>query len=420
MTQTSLQGDLRKWLLIIVAIFGVSGTLISFALAYFHAKDLQDDVLKQIATWLRPGNNFDTQSLPYDFDDEHIIIQPLAAKRPLRLPTKLKPGFHNVDTRHDTWRVLVVEHLDQRYVIAQQTEVREELAVGSALTSALPLLFLSVALFIGLHIIIRRQLRPINLLAHELNQRDSKDLTHLRTDNVPMEIKPFIDAINRLLVRVEQNIKRQQRFIADAAHELRTPVAGLSILAENFQNNNQADITLLQTGLNRLQTLVEQLLNLARLQADTPEQVKTVYANEVLQEVIISLFPLADKKDLDLGVTQNDTLKIADGDNNLWKIFQNAISNAIRYTPEGGSINVALFEKDNHMVFRVEDSGPGIDPETLEHVFEPFHRGRSHANVSNGLGLAICQQIAERNNASLSIENRKNGGVRFLYKQALG
>lgn len=419
MKQTSLQGDLRKWLLIIVAIFGVSGTLISFALAYFHAKDLQDDVLKQIATWLRPGNNIDTQSLPYDFDDEHIIIQPLAAKRPLRLPKKLKPGFHNVDTRHDTWRVLVVKHLDQHYVIAQQTEVREELAVGSALTSALPLLFLSVALFIGLHIIIRRQLRPINLLAQELNQRDSNELTHLRTDNVPMEIKPFIEAINRLLVRVEQNIKRQQRFIADAAHELRTPVAGLSILAENFQNSKQADITLLQNGLNRLQTLVEQLLNLARLQADTPEQIKTVYANEVLQEVIISLFPLADQKELDLGVTQNEAIKMTDGDNSLWKIFQNAISNAIRYTPEGGSVNIALFKEDRHMVFQVEDSGPGIDPETLEHVFEPFHRGRSHANVSNGLGLAICQQIAQRNNASLSIQNRKNGGARFLYKQAL-
>ena len=368
---------------------------------------------------MRAGTNIETRSLLYDFDDEHIIIQPLDAERPLRLSVDLRAGFNNVKARDERWRVLVVEHRGQRYAIAQQTELREELAFGSAMTSALPMLFLSLALYVGLHVIIRRQLRPINRLAREVNDRDSNDLTHLQADEVPEEIRPFVDAINQLLVRVEQSVARQKRFIADAAHELRTPIAGLGLLAENFRDSRQEEARLLQKGLNRLQTLVEQLLNLARLQADTPQRVKRVAANEVLQEVVVSLHPLADRKKQDLGVTRNEAIQIDDRDESLWQIFQNSIGNAIRYTPEGGSINVALFEENRALVFQVEDTGPGIPPETLATVFEPFHRGRSHANESNGLGLAICQQIAERNNASITLENREGGGTRFVYRELL-
>ena len=419
MKQTSLQGDLGKWLLIFVAVFGVTGTLISFALAYAEAKDLQDDFLEQIGAWLRAGNTIETRSLLYDFDDEHIIIQPLAAERPLRLPSDLKPGFNNVDGHDDPWRVLVVEHRGQRYAIAQQTELREELAFSSALTSALPMLLLSLALYIGLRVIVRRQLRPLQRLAREVNDRDNDDLTHLRSDEIPQEIVPLVDAINRLLVRVEQSFARQKRFIADAAHELRTPIAGLSLMAENFRTSQEREAQLLQKGLNRLQTLVEQLLNLARLQADTPHREKLVAANEVLREVVISLHPLADLKKQDLGVTRNDTIQILDRDESLWQIFQNSIGNAIRYTPEGGSINIALFEENGALVFQVEDTGPGIPPDSLSTVFEPFHRGRSHANESNGLGLAICKQIADRNGGSIFLENRESGGARFVYKEYL-
>lgn len=419
MRERSLQGELRKWLLIIVAVFGIVGTLISFTLAYFHAKDLQDDFLEQIGSWIRAGNTIDTQSLPSDFDDEQIIIQPVAANRPLRLPTGLNPGFHNLDGERDPWRILIIEHRGGRFAIAQQTELREEIAFGSALTSALPFLFLSASLFVGLRIIFRRQLRPINRLAQELNHRDSNDLTRLDVDQVPEEITLFVNAINQLLVRVEQSIKRQQRFIADAAHELRTPVAGLSLLAENHQNNERSDTSLFKTGLYRLQTLVEQLLNLARLQADTPSQEKDLSANELLREVVVSLHPLADNKNQDLGVTRNEAIQIIDRDNGLWHVFQNAISNAIRYTPEGGSVDVALFRDEGSLVFMVEDNGPGIASEILELVFEPFHRGRNHANESNGLGLAICRQIAEKNNGSVSLNNRESGGARFLYKQPL-
>ena len=279
------------------------------------------------------------------------------------------------------------------------------------------MLLLSLALYIGLRIIVRRQIRPISRLAREVNERDSNDLTHLRADEIPQEIRPFVDAINRLLDRVEQSFTRQKRFIADAAHELRTPIAGLSLMAESFRNSQQGEAQLLQTGLNRLQTLVEQLLNLARLQADTPQREKLVAADEVLREVVISLHPLADQKNQDLGVTRNDALQIVDRDESLWQIFQNSIGNAIRYTPEGGSINIALFKENESLIFQVEDSGPGIPPESLSTVFEPFHRGRSHANESNGLGLAICKQIAERNNASITLENREEGGARFIYTE---
>ncbi len=293
MKPISLQAELRKWLVIIVGVFGITGSIVSFTLAYFHAKDLQDDFLEQIGGWLRAGNTIDTGSLLYDFDDEQIIIQPLSADRPLNLPSSLKPGFNDLEGEEDPWRILVIQHRGEWFAIAQQTELREEIAFSSALTAALPILLLSVALYIGLHVIVRRQLRPINLLAQEINHRDSNELSHLSTERIPGEVKPFIDAINQLLQRVEASIKRQQRFIADAAHELRTPVTGLSLLAENFRKGEERDAELLQSGLQRLQNLVEQLLNLSRLQADTPKQDTVVADNEVLQEVVLSLYPLA-------------------------------------------------------------------------------------------------------------------------------
>lgn len=419
MKQTSLQRDLRKWLLIFVTIFGVIGTLVSFSVAYFHAKELQDDLLEQIATWLKAGNSIDTKSLQHDFDDEQIVIQPLVAKRPLQFPNQLQPGFDNIDIGEETWRIFVIQHRNEHYVIAQETDLREELALGSALTSALPILLISITLLIGLPIIINRLLHPIHILAQEVNQRNSSELAHLRTNNVPEEIAPFIDATNRLMERVEQSIKRQQRFIADAAHELRTPVAGLSILAENLENSNQTETSLLQSGLKRLQSLVEQLLNLARLQADKPVQENVVFANELLKEIVISLYPLAAKKKQDLGVIKNDSIQVINRDNHLWHIFQNSISNAIRFTPEGGAINITLSEEEKQLVFIVEDSGPGIEPEALKHIFEPFHHGRSHANESNGLGLAICQEIAKKNQGRLSLLNLDEGGIRFLYQQPL-
>lgn len=416
---TSLQRDLRKWLLILVATFCVVGSLISFAAAYIQAKELQDDLLEQIATWLQAGNSINTQSLRYDLDDESIVVQSLAVTQPLQFPTDLESGLGYVDINEATWRILVVQHQDQLYAIAQETDIREKLALSSALASAIPMLLLSLSLLVGLQIIIKRLLRPINQLAAEVNQRDSDDLTRLHTDHVPEEITPFIHAINRLMGRVEQGIKRQQRFIADAAHELRTPVSGLSIQAENLQNNKQADVSNLRSGLNRLQSLVEQLLNLARLQADTPTREEVISVNELLQDVVISLHPIADRKEQDLGVEKIETIKITNRDNHLWHIFQNAISNAIEYSPEGKTINVSLYEEDNQLVFIVDDNGPGIDSETMKHVFEPFHRGRSHANKSNGLGLAICEEISRKNRGRLILENLDQGGMRFRYQQPL-
>lgn len=420
MKQASLQRELRKWLLILVSAFAVIGSTISFNVAYFHAKDLQDDLLEQIATWLKAGNSIDTVSLQYDLDDEHIVIQPLLSSRPLAFPPDRPLGFDYVEIEEATWRILVVPHQNQKYVIAQETDIRENLALGSALTSVLPMILLSISLLFGLQIMIKRLLQPINQLANEVNQRDSHDLTQLSVDQVPEEITPFINSINHLMWRVEQSIKRQQRFISDAAHELRTPVAGLSILAENLPVSKEADATkLLHSGLTRLQTLVEQLLNLARLQADTRVREEIVSANEILQDVVISLYPLADQKQQDLGVDKNEAIQVTDRDNHLWHIFQNAISNAIRYTPKNQTINVALSKEADQLVFVVDDNGPGIDDDTMKHVFEPFHRGRSSANESNGLGLAICQEIAQKNQGSLVLKNLEGGGMRFCYQQKI-
>ncbi|NVK32723.1 MAG: sensor histidine kinase [Gammaproteobacteria bacterium] len=413
----SLQKDLGRFTLILTLCGSLLFTALASGLAYFRAKEVQDDVLEQIATWAEPA--LLTNQRPINRkDDERIVIQTLDSRWPLNLNPNLSEGFHYARQDRNTWRVLIVERQGGKIAVAQQTDLREEIAEGSATVAAVPILLLGSIFYLGVIWVVRKRLRPIRSLAGDLDARSELELSPINTSDLPTEIKPFTNAINRLLARTRDSIQRQQRFIADAAHELRTPVAGLSLLAENVQNahNDQANIDLLKQGLDRLQSLVEQLLNLARLQADVTPTEKHIQADELLQQVVIDLYPLAEQKSIDLGVVQNDVIQVNDHDNGLWHIMQNSISNAIRYTPEGGQVDISLVREGDELVFRVTDTGPGIPEKDLASIFEPFNRGSQVNNIGNGLGLSIAKQAADQRRGTIKLSNRNEGGLVFEFR----
>jgi two-component system OmpR family sensor kinase len=422
----SLQRKLNHWITFTTLIFVSIAGILSGAIAFFEARDLQDDILQEIAGLVRVNQLTENKLHSDDNDDESIIIQRLDSKliSQLQIRHTLEDGLQTLNINDEDWRVLVLTQRtsSQRFIVAQQTELRDEIAWNSSLNVFFPILSLAIITLIIINLIIINAFRPLKKLAANLDKRDGTELNPLPETNMLEEVAPFLLSINGLLARTQQNIQKQQRFIADAAHELRTPVAALSILSENIQNASTEEDRkqrqrLLQQGLDRLGLLVAQLLDLARLQSDYTGPKEIVSFNRVVQDAITELYSLAEAKQIDLGISHQDELTVLDQGNSLCQLVSNAIDNAIRYTPDGGTINVSLIAEAGNAIFRVEDTGSGVPEEELQLIFEPFYRTQGNSEPGNGLGLAISLEIARNLGGHITLLNCENGGLQFQYMQ---
>ncbi len=406
---------------------------ISFTTAYVQAHALQDDVLHEVAALLdqglmRPG----PVRLQDSNEETRIIVQPLTAAAPapgtaqdidagapLPLPPTLPDGLHTIEAGGETFRLLIHRLPDgRRIAIAQETGLRDMIARDGALRTVAPLLGLIPILLLLVVRLVRRMFRPIARLAAAIDQRSEQDQTPLDLTGLPVEIRPFVVAINRLLERTAQAMAEQRRFVADAAHELRSPLTALSLQAERLAEAEMPQtardrLIPLRRGIERSRVLMDQLLTLARLRAEPappcaapPPEAEAVSALWVYRRVLEDLLPLAERKEIDIGITGGHDALLAAPAVDLLTLVKNLVDNAIRHTPPRGRIDlsVTLDDPARQAVLRIDDSGPGIPPDQRERVFAPFHRGAPGGETGAGLGLAIVRAIAERNGASLSLD----------------
>ncbi|MDE1463624.1 ATP-binding protein [Spartinivicinus poritis] len=427
----SLQRDLSRWLLLVMLLFSLPAGLITGLIAFYEAEDIQDDILFQVSTLLNADSLPSRQALFHSNPDALIIIQNLSLPEggPLNIKRTLKDGLHSIEDNGIPWRLLVVTLKGSngstvRYALAQQTELRDEMAFANSASAVIPIIILAISLVLMTRWVISHRIKPIKQLASEIDKRDDNDLTPLSMKYLPAEIIPFGLAINRLLKRTEESIVRQQRFIADAAHELRTPVTALSLLTENLKKTDSDEeynkrYLLLKKGLDRLKLLVEQLLNLARLQSDHFSNPRKVSLNQIVQNILVDTYPLAEAKEIDIGIVKQDRIKLKDRDNGLYQVVLNAVSNAIHYTPGNGRIDISLYIDNNIAFFLVEDTGPGVNEDELQKVLEPFYRVEGNSEPGNGLGLTICVEVANRLGGKIILKNRSEGGLAFKYSQPL-
>ena len=425
MKPRSLQLELIRWIIATTVTISIVAGITAGLIAFFEARELQDEILIQIARSISDDATGNSNNWSSHQADSNIIIQPLKKlnTRSLGIRDNQPDGFATVDHDHTSWRIYIItKAANQRFVVAQQTEVRDELAWANAISAMLPILVTALILLVAIPLIIWSRMKPVALLAKKVDGLSVDNINPLSEEEIPSEISPFVEAINRLLVRARDTIKHQRRFIADASHELRTPVASLSILSENIQAarseaEREERFELLHRSVARLNTLVNQLLKLARLrnvEADSPSPVS---ADKVLRDVVTSLHPLAEKKSIDLGVIEITEVQLADFNGGLSQLFENTISNAIYYTPKGGRVDVSLAVDNGKAVFKVIDDGPGIDDKEIDKVFTPFYRVEGNAEPGSGLGLAICAEIAAQLNGKISIANREEGGLILTYIQ---
>jgi two-component system OmpR family sensor kinase len=305
--------------------------------------------------------------------------------------------------------------------LAQRTAVRDEVAQDSALRTVMPLLVLVPLLLLLVAVLIRQMLAPLNRLAGELDARAEQDLRPVPTAGLPSEVGPLLAALNRTLQRVAAAMAQQQRFVADAAHELRSPLTALSLhaaqlAAADLPGPARDRVSKLQTGVARSRSLVDQMLVLARTQAAPGAAAQVVSLDAVLREVLEELVPAAQHKGVDLGVdlgvdspaTGQAAAPLVQADRlALFTLIKNLVDNAVRYSPPGGRVDLAMGQgaDDGRPWFSVRDSGPGIDADLRERVFDPFYRVLGSGQAGSGLGLAIVRSTAQQLGAVLTLSD---------------
>lgn len=341
---------------------------------------------------------------------EHMPDAPMAP---------LLPGFHDVTLGERHWRVFVLYDVPSGlwYFSAERYDIRQELISKIALQSVLPILVGAPLSLWLVWLLINRGLAPLRLIAGELNRRRLDDLQPLSVAQPnPAELDAIVGSINRLFERLASAIERERRFAADAAHELKTPIAAARLQIENGLAQAPGDTALLKlmAQVMHLQRIVEQLLTLSRLEPgrDTPpaEAVDLqALATRAVEELLETA--AARRQDLGLEVAQNSAIR--GYPTALGILLRNLVHNAIHYTPEGGHITVRVDRSGKFAVLEVIDNGPGIPAPMKERAFDRFYRlgGDSHASgqAGSGLGLAIAREIVRTHGGAISLRDNPAG-----------
>ncbi|MDP2818568.1 MAG: ATP-binding protein [Polaromonas sp.] len=431
----SLQLRLSASLSIAIMVVAISAGIFSFVSAYEEAIELQDEQLRQMAAMIArqdaPLRFAKSPKQVPDRDAEfRVAVQLLtqsAAAGPLLtgelpgLASDLPEGIQTVETQGVSWRLFVQTlDADSRIAVGQKIAVRDEVARDGALRTLMPFFVLFPVLLLLVADLIRKMFQPLKTLADDLDMRSEDDLREITATGLPSEIRPFVVAINRLLSRIAQSSLVQRRFVADAAHELRSPLTALSLQAERMAAAEMSleaasRLATLRQGIHRNRNLLDQLLTLARAQhLPLPlEASEAVSIQLVFRQVLEDLMPLAESKGIDLGVTGEMDATVGASEVDLYALVKNLVDNAIRYTPQSGRIDLSAEASDGTVTLTIADTGPGIPEEERERVFDPFYRVLGNSETGSGLGLSIVKAIASRIGAivhmSYSDEKKKTG-----------
>jgi two-component system sensor histidine kinase TctE len=297
--------------------------------------------------------------------------------------------------------------------VAETLELRRTLARQILLDTLWRQLALVSVIALVVVVVVQRATRPVRQLSAQLESRTEDDLTPLMAPQTPAELVPLVEATNHLMGRLQHLLSNQKRFVRDAAHQLRTPLAVLKVQVQSaLRGDVDATLALQEINgtVNRATVLANQMLSLAKV-AQLAQQAAPgpVDWAEILREVALDVSPLIAAKTIDFEITTTPTL-IATHDWMLRELSRNLLHNAIRYTPDLGTLSVMLRADAQQVTLVISDSGPGISNELRQRLFQPFSAGETRAGAGSGLGLAICLEITQALSGSISLDNRFEQG----------
>ncbi|MES2729811.1 MAG: ATP-binding protein [Pseudomonadota bacterium] len=425
--------SMRRQLLLHLMIALLAGSIVVGAVSYLSSRDeineLFDGNFKQIALVLEQQKTVlvDSKSVVSDVKElkgeEEFLIQLWTPDLKLIYSTHPQIAFFaptqdGFDTRvfnGEDWRSYATEANGVIVQVSQSISARHEMIFEITLKMLLPVLLQFPILGLLIWLAVGRSLGSLTVISSSLQKRSETSLQPLSVENIPEEIIPLVKALNDLLTRLDNAMKLQRRFTADAAHELRTPLTAVQLQLELLgrtkdEAEKQDAVEDLTQGVQRSIRLVEQLLAFARLEAEVNAQpAEALDALPLCQDVVKFFSGRADQKNIDLGLVRQEPACLVSNAESVRTVVNNLIENAIRYTPKNGQVDVSVYVSGGHAVIEVSDNGPGIPSAEQTRIFDRFYRVLGNQEQGTGLGLAIVKSILDKDGADISIRHGIDG-----------
>nr|WP_062478108.1 ATP-binding protein [Variovorax boronicumulans] len=424
----SLRARLLVFLLAAIVLAAGAQALVAYRTVLKEADDIFDYHMQQMALSLRAGlppsaavgglggaeQNFDFVVQVWTVDGVRIFESAEEAA----LPQLAVLGFADVRARGTTYRVFSMQTRGLVIQVAQDMAARRHMAGSLALRTIAPVALMAPLLMLVVWWVVSLSLAPVARVRRQVASRQADDLSPVSEENLPEEVRPLVQELNLLFGRVRHAFDAQKHFVADAAHELRSPLAALKLQVQGLQRApDDAARTLavsrLSAGIDRATRLVEQMLALARHEASVAAGAKpeTVDLAEVARLAISDAVAAAQARRIDIGVAQSDAGATVSGQPEaLRMLLRNLIDNAVKYTPEGGRVDVGLVKRPDAVELRVDDSGPGLPEAERARVLDRFYRSGEPQAPGSGLGLAIVKSIADLHGATVALEESQSLG----------
>ncbi len=425
---TSIRARLSIFLLLAAIFTALVIGMITYRYTLKENEALFDYQLRQIALSLRDQGFIARPGLGYNLGEDgmEVVVRILTANGAALylshpgnpLPDRITLGFSDIDAGGRRWRVYGMATRDRIIEVAQPLDLRRDLAAAAALRSLAPLLAFAPLMALLIWWLVKSSLSSLQRLATEVARRDARTLEEVSAAGVPSEIAPLVGALNSLLARLKRAFSSQRAFVADAAHELRSPLTALKLQlqlldrAKNETDRTQA-LRNLDEGVDRATHLIEQLLTAARTDPnDTSVPLQPTDLAELVRRTIAEMFIFAREQKIDIALDAPEHAMISGSDAALRTLVRNLVDNAIRYTPAHGQVAAGISVDRDHVLLTVEDSGPGIPEEDRKRVFDRFYRKDQNEQTGSGLGLAIVKNIVEQHGGRIELGTSRLGGLR--------
>lgn len=425
----SLRARLLGLLLLAIVLTAAAQSLVVYQQARAEADSIFDYHMQQMAQALRNGVSMPNlpaldESLTGSDDFDFVVqVWSVDGARLFQssargeLPERAVLGFSEMRVAGSPYRVYSVQTRSQVIQVAQDMAPRRAMARTLALRTVAPILWMAPLLMLLAWWVVSASLRPVERLRAQVAQRQADDLARVTEDGLPDEIAPLAHELNLLFSRVRSAFEAQQHFVADAAHELRSPLAALRLQVQGLQRaRDEAARALalerLLAGIDRATHLVEQLLLLARQQAGAAAGLSGAALDlcQLAKRCLADAAVPAQHKGVDLGLAEAQACQVFGQVDALRILLRNLIDNAIRYTPAGGRVDVSVTLEQGRAVLTVQDSGPGIGLAERPRVLDRFYRVQGAAEGGSGLGLAIVAAICQTHHAELQLADSASLG----------
>lgn len=428
----SLRARLLWFLLAAIVLAAGTQAFVAYRTVLKEADEIFDYHMQQMAFSLRAGlppsaavgglgggeENFEFVVQIWTADGERIFESAARAA----LPQRAILGFSNVQARGTTYRVFSIQSAGLVIQVAQDMAARRTMAGTLALRTVGPIALAAPLLMLVVWWVVSRSLAPVARVRGQVASRQADDLSPVSESGLPEEVRPLVHELNLLFDRVRRAFEAQKHFVADAAHELRSPLAALKLQVQSLQRApddaaRELAIGRLAAGIDRATRLVEQMLALARHEASAAAGggagAGPVDLREIARLAISDAIAAAQSRRIDIGMARADAAEVRGQAEALRTLLRNLLDNAVKYTPEGGRVDVGIGDSAEGVELSVEDNGPGLPAEERSRVLDRFYRSGEQQAPGSGLGLAIVKSIADLHGATLAIDRSAGlGGLR--------